>query len=185
MLRVIAGKYKRTNLKTLEGEDITRPTKDMVKEALFSSINIFSDTKFLDLFSGSGAIGIEALSRGASDVVFNDINKNAVRIIKDNLEKIHEDRIVYNDDYQTCLSKLENYHFDYVYCDPPYAFNSYEDLFYYIDKYRIVTKQGIIIIEVKKDTDLKETYLNMYRFKEKKYGITKLLYYKYERNDYD
>ena len=91
-MRIIAGKYKRTPLKTLEGEDITRPTRDMVKEALFSSIMIYSDTTLLDLFSGSGAIGLEALSRGAKDVTFNDVNKDAVRIIKENLKKVREER---------------------------------------------------------------------------------------------
>ena len=68
-MRVIAGKYKKTPIKTLEGEDITRPTRDMVKEALFSSITVDADTKFLDLFSGSGSIGLEALSRDAKEVL--------------------------------------------------------------------------------------------------------------------
>ena len=83
-MRIIAGKYKRTPILTLEGEDITRPTRDMVKEALFSTINIYSDTSFLDLFSGSGSIGLEALSRGAEKVVFNDCNEKAVKIIHKN-----------------------------------------------------------------------------------------------------
>ena len=92
-MRVIAGKYKRTPIKTLEGEDITRPTRDMVKEALFSSIQINNETRFLDLFSGSGSIGLEALSRDAKEVVFNDINKDAVKIINTNLEKVNENRM--------------------------------------------------------------------------------------------
>ena len=75
-MRVVAGKYKRSTLLTLDSL-ATRPTKDMVKEALFSSIYV-EDSLFLDLFSGSGSIGIEALSRGARDVVFNDLSKDAV-----------------------------------------------------------------------------------------------------------
>ena len=179
-MRVIAGKYKRTPIKTLEGEDITRPTKDMVKEALFSSIQIDSDSVFLDLFSGSGNIGLEALSRDAKEVVFNDINKDAVRIIKTNLEKVHEDRTVYNLDYQECLEKLNGSKFDYIYCDPPYKFMAYDDLFFYINKYSLLSKKGIIIIEARKDTDIKNQYLNYILFKEKKYGITKLYYFKKE-----
>ena len=91
-MRVVAGKYKRSTLLTLDSL-ATRPTKDMVKEALFSSIYV-EDSLFLDLFSGSGSIGIEALSRGARDVVFNDLSKDAVKIIKTNLSKFKEDDAV-------------------------------------------------------------------------------------------
>lgn len=179
-MRVIAGKYKKTPIKTLEGEDITRPTRDMVKEALFSSITVDADTKFLDLFSGSGSIGLEALSRDAKEVVFNDINKEAVKIINTNLSKVHEDRMVLNLDYQKCLEKLQGEKFDYIYCDPPYKFTSYEDLFFYINKYDVLDKKGIMIVEVNKQTDLKDSYLGINKYKEKKYGITKLLYYRKE-----
>ena len=180
-MRVIAGKYKRTPIKTLEGQDITRPTKDMVKEALFSSIQIYEDTSFLDLFSGSGAIGLEALSRGANNVIFNDINKEAVKIINTNLAKVNETRMVLNLDYQECCKRLEGETFDYIYCDPPYNFSSYEDLFFYINKYKLLAKKGIMIIEVRKDTDLNEEYLGIKLFKEKRYGINKLLYYRKEQ----
>lgn len=182
-MRIIAGKYKRTPIKTLPGEDITRPTKDMVKEALFSSIQITSDDEFLDLFSGTGAIGLEALSRGAKDCVFNDINKKATKIIKENLDKVKENRTLYNLDYQECIQKVEGRQFTYIYCDPPYAFNAYEDLFYYVDKYNVLSKKGIMIVEVRKDTDLKDTYLNFEKYKEKRYGISKLLYYRKENYD--
>ena len=180
-MRVIAGKYKRTPIKTLEGEDITRPTKDMVKEALFSSIQIYNDTKFLDLFSGTGSIGIEALSRGAEEVIFNDINKQAIKIINANLEKVHEDRMVLNLDYQECLKRLDGHTFDYIYCDPPYAFSAYEDIFFYVNKYNLLDKKGIMIMEVRKDTELNDDYLGIIKFKEKRYGINKLLYYRKEQ----
>ena len=177
-MRIIAGKYKRTPIKTLDGDDVTRPTRDMVKEALFSTIDIFSDTDFLDLFSGSGSIGLEAISRGANRVVFSDINKDAVKIIKSNLDKLYERREIYNLDYQECLKKLEGSKFDYIYSDPPYNFTAYEDIFYYVNKYDLLKSDGIMIMEVRKDTDLKEEYLNMNLYKEKRYGINKLLYYK-------
>ena len=179
-MRIIAGKYKRTPILTLEGEDITRPTRDMVKEALFSTINIYSDTSFLDLFSGSGSIGLEALSRGAEKVVFNDCNEKAVKIIHKNLDKIHESASVFNLDYQECLKQLEGTGFDYIFLDPPYDFLAYDEIFYYINKYNVLNDGGIIILEVRKDTNLKEQYLDLKQYKEKKYGITKLLYYKRE-----
>ena len=179
-MRVIAGKYKRTPIKTLDGEDITRPTRDFVKEALFTTISINNETVFLDLFAGSGAIGIEALSRGAKDVIFNDSNPKAVKIINQNLDKIHETRTVYNLDYIDCLKKVCELKFDYIYVDPPYAFLDYEEIFFYLNKYDLLNKQGIIIFEVKKDTMLKERYFNLVNYKEKKYGINKLLYYRQE-----
>jgi len=179
-MRVIAGKYKRTPIKTLEGEDITRPTRDMVKEALFSSIQIYEDTKFLDLFSGSGGIGIEALSRGAKEVIFNDLNKKAVKIIQTNLDKVHEDAMVLNLDYSECIKKLEGNKFDYIYSDPPYKFNAYEDIFFNVNKYGLLDRQGIIIMEVDKNTQLNDEYLGIKKYKEKVYGINKLLYYRKE-----
>ena len=177
-MRIIAGKYKRTPIFTLEGEDITRPTKDMVREALFSSITIYSDSSFLDLFAGSGAVGLEAISRGAERVVFNDLNKDAVRIIKKNLAKLSEEREVYNLDYQECLSRLEGNEFDYIYIDPPYRFMTYEDVFYYVSKYNVLKKAGIMIFEVEKNTKLNDEYLEFRQYKEKRYGINKLLYYR-------
>jgi len=178
MLRVIAGKYKRSNLNTLEGDDITRPTRDMVKEALFSSINLYEDDYFLDLFSGSGAIGIEALSRGVNNVYFNDVNKEAYKIIKSNLAKLKEDRMVYNLDYKDCLNKLKDIKFDYIYIDPPYKFNEYENIFSIVKCNAVLNDKGIMIVEVRKDTDLLEEYEGIKLYKEKRYGINKLLYYR-------
>ncbi len=178
-MRIVAGKYKRTPLKTIESLS-TRPTKDMVKEALFSSINIKDDTTFLDLFSGSGAIGIEALSRGANFVVFNDINKEAVKVIKDNLAKLKEDRTVYNLNYDVCLNRLIGNKFDYIFLDPPYAFKEYENCFKLIDEYKLLKDDGKIIVEVRKDVDLLDSINNFNKYKDKKYGISKLLYYRRE-----
>ena len=182
-MRIIAGKYKRTPLNTLEGEDITRPTKDMVREALFSSITVYSDTCFLDLFAGSGAIGLEALSRGAKEVVFNDISREAVRIIESNLAKVKENRPVLNLDYRECLRKLKGQSFDYIYCDPPYDFKEYGNIFACLEQYRLLNEKGIIIVETRKNTDLEESYPGFAKYKEKRYGISKLLYYRKEQNN--
>lgn len=175
-MRVIAGKYKRTILNTLEGND-TRPTKDMVKEALFSSIDIDETATFLDLFAGSGAIGIEAISRGSKRVIMNDINPKAVAIIKTNLAKIKERAIVYNLDWEACLSKLEGNQFDFIFLDPPYAFNEYTKLFDALVKFNILKKDAIIIWEVRKGTTIEE-HPNFRCIKEKNYGITQVSYYK-------
>ncbi len=178
-MRVVAGKYKRTPLKTIESLS-TRPTKDMVKEALFSSIYIDENTSFLDLFSGSGAIGIEALSRGAKEVYFNDLNKDAVKVIKENLSKLKENRIVYNLNYDSCLLKLKGEQFNYIFLDPPYAFKEYEVVFKLIDEYNLLKVDGKIIVEVKKDVELLDSMYQFNKYKEKKYGISKLIYYRRE-----
>ena len=174
-MRVVAGKYKRSTLLTLDSL-ATRPTKDMVKEALFSSIYV-EDSLFLDLFSGSGSIGIEALSRGAMDVVFNDLSKDAVKVIKTNLSKFKEDRRVYNLDYLSCLNRLED-KFDYIFVDPPYAFEEYERIFETIDSLNLYSNNCRIIGEVKKEKELADELFFFEKYKEKKYGISKLLYYR-------
>ena len=181
-MRVIAGKYRRTPLKTLEGTDITRPTRDMVKEALFSTIGFVEDKTFLDLFAGSGAIGIEALSRGARDVVFNDSNPKAVSIIKENLQKVKEERSVLNLDCRDCLRALKGRQFDFVYCDPPYAFDQQEQLFALLHEYDLLKEKAVVICEVEKNRELAEEMSDMFLYKERKYGINKLMYYQKKEN---
>lgn len=181
-MRVVAGKYRGTNLYTLEGNN-TRPTKDMVKEALFSSLMVMPDESFLDIFSGSGAIGIEAISRGLSDVIFNDYNRDACKIIEKNLDKIKVKKKVYNLDYKDLLNSLKT-SFDYIFADPPYAFEHYDELFELIQKNNLLNKKGIIVLEVKSDNKLKERFGAYLLYKERKYGISKLLYYRKEENQW-
>ena len=120
-MRVISGKNKGTKLYTLEGLN-TRPTLDRVKESLFNIINFdLPGCTFLDLFAGSGAIGIEAASRGAGKVIMCEKSKDAVKIINMNLEKTRlKDSIkLFNEDFEKCISKLEE-KIDIVFLDPPY-----------------------------------------------------------------
>ena len=175
-MRIISGKYKRTNLITLEGES-TRPTKDMIKEALFDTLQIQSGELLLDLFAGSGAIGIETISRGGK-AEFNDLNREAVKIIEANLDKIHEEAKVLNLNYDECLRMVRNQGFDYLFADPPYAFEEYENIFKLCGEYDVMNKNGIIILEVKADNNIKEEIENYKLFKDKKYGIARLLYYR-------
>ena len=95
-MRVIAGKYRHINLVAPSGTSVTRPTLDRIKEAMFNILNMYViDAVVVDLFSGSGALGIEALSRGASHVYFNDQDNNAQKSIKENLSKIKVDKSDY------------------------------------------------------------------------------------------
>lgn len=141
-MRVISGSARGTKLVTLEGND-TRPTLDRVKEALFNIIqNEICEANVLDLFSGSGALAIESLSRGAKYAVSTDSSKKAIEIIKLNAKKTHfEDKIeIINKDYKKALEQVQNTKFDIVFLDPPYKTNYGEDATRIIIENNILSK---------------------------------------------
>lgn len=161
-MRVISGAARGTTLHSIENLS-TRPTLDRVKESLFNIISekINEDTVALDLFSGSGAIGIEFLSRGAKEVVLCDNMKNAVNMINQNLKKtrLESKAKVISEDYVKALKylKIENYMFDIIYLDPPYKEDLAVKAIDYIDKLGLLKEDGIIIIETdEKDRDVEE-----------------------------
>lgn len=159
-MRIISGTMRGTKLYTLEGLN-TRPTLDRVKEALFSKINYdLQDATILDLFSGSGALALESLSRGAKLSVICDSSHEAIKIIKQNIEKTRtQDRtIVLNCDYNKALEKVENekMQFDIIFLDPPYKTDFAEDAAKRIIEKNLIKKDGTIILE----TDTKEKVLN-------------------------
>ena len=172
-MRIIAGDKKGLRLKTLEGDN-TRPTKDMVKEALFSSLGSLTGKRFLDLFAGSGAIGLEAKSRGASRVVLCDHHPKAISIIKENLKLTGFAVELYELDYQKVLSKLED-PFDIIYLDPPYRFDKQEELMTRLS--HITNRETILVWEVEVKRELLDRYGDFIKYKEHRYGITKLVYY--------
>ena len=148
-MRIISGKARGTKLYTLEGEN-TRPTLDRVKESIFSIIQSeIEGAKILDLFAGSGAIGLEFLSRGAEKAVLCDNSKEAINIIKKNIEKTHMEKqaSLINADFENCLEKLKNEQFDIIYLDPPYATDYIYKAIQNIIKLNIVTEESLIIIE--------------------------------------
>lgn len=155
-MRVIAGKARRIQLKTLDGLD-TRPTTDRIKETLFNMIaHGLCDASFLDLFAGSGAIGIEALSRGVKEAVFVEQNPKAVTCIKENLKNtgFTGQAEVFSMDVQNALSRLEgNRTFDYVFMDPPYNQLLEKQVLTYLAKSRILNKGALIIVEASMETD--------------------------------
>lgn len=177
-MRVIAGKAKRLNLKTIEGLD-TRPTTDRIKETLFNMINVqLADCDFLDLFSGSGAIGIEALSRGAKSAVFVENNRSALNCIKENLRttKLGEDAVVLALDVLSAIRTLEiqGRVFDVVFMDPPYNLLLEKQVLEALQFSNIIYYNTIIIVEASIDTEfdfLENTKFRIY--KEKKYKTNK------------
>lgn len=166
-MRVISGRARGTILHSIENLS-TRPTLDRVKESLFNIINpkISENTICLDLFSGSGAIGIEFLSRGAKEVLFCDKSKEAVNMIKQNLIKTRllDKATVIEKDYVQCLQYLKdiNKKFNIIYIDPPYAADISVLAIKYIDKFNLLENDGIIIIETdEKERELKEIENNI------------------------
>ncbi len=148
-MRIISGKARGTKLYTLEGTN-TRPTLDRVKESIFNIIqNEIEDATVLDLFAGSGAIGLECLSRGAKRAVLCDKSKEAVQIIKRNVEKTHMEECtkIVNTDFETCLEKLKTEQFDIIYIDPPYATDYISKSLKKIKELGISKKESTVIIE--------------------------------------
>lgn len=155
-MRVIAGSARRIPLKTVEGMS-TRPTTDRIKETLFNMLQYdLADCCFLDLFAGSGAIGIEALSRGADTAVFVEQNEQALACIRDNLKatKLEDRAVVMHCDALSALGRLEGkYRFDYIFMDPPYDQLLERRMLEYLADSRMIDKQSTIIIEASLDTD--------------------------------
>ena len=181
-MRVISGNLRGTKLYTLEGLD-TRPTLDRVKESLFNIINFdLKDSAFLDLFAGSGAIGIEAKSRGANKVVMCEKSRDAVKIINKNLEKTRlENEIkLYNMDFEKCIQNELNEKFDIIYLDPPYKTDyAYKAAKQILEK-QLLNKDGIIILETDIEQIVEKQFenLNLEAINKKKYGRACLLFYK-------
>ena len=152
-MRIIGGLARGTKLYTLEGKD-TRPTLDRVRESLFNILqNEIKDSKLLDLFSGSGAIGLESISRGAKKAILCDKNKQAIQIINKNVEKlwVKEKVEVLCTDYEKYLNSTKE-QFEYIYIDPPYNTNYISNSIQIINDKNLLTENGIIIAE----TDEKE-----------------------------
>ena len=155
-MRVIAGTAKRLQLKTLDGFD-TRPTTDRIKETLFNMLTPYiSGSTFLDLFAGSGGIGIEALSRGAKEAVFVEKNAKAMACVKENLQytKLANKAATLTTDVITALHKLNgDIQFDYIFMDPPYNQELERKVLEYLADSELMTEDCVIIVEASKETN--------------------------------
>jgi len=155
-MRVIAGSAKRLQLKTVPGLD-TRPIADRVKETLFNMISAdVVDGFFLDLFAGSGGVGIEALSRGAKEAIFVDNNAQAIACIRDNLEhtKLEKKGFVIQQDVLQALGKLagQEKRFDTIYMDPPYNLGIEKQVLSSLSKSKLIHRDTLIIVEASYET---------------------------------
>ncbi|WP_330404487.1 16S rRNA (guanine(966)-N(2))-methyltransferase RsmD [Vallitalea okinawensis] len=177
-LRVISGTAKSIQLVTPEGNK-TRPTTDRIKETLFNMINFdLPGATFLDLFSGSGAMGIEALSRGAKKVVFIDNHHEALACIQQNLNKtkLFDKATVVQGDVVNKLQYLgdQGENFDIIFMDPPYKSDLIDQSLSLIRDNHLLNDQGFIIVEHSSEDFISEEGFNIY--KEKKYKTTTMTF---------
>jgi len=184
VLRIIAGKYRGIKLDEV-ANDSTRPTTDKNKEMLFNVLGQFFEGGIaLDLFSGSGALGIECLSRGMDKVTFVDSNIDAIQIIKKNLSKLNElsdisAKVVKADAIQFIRASVDQ-KYDLIVADPPYLLEVYESLLQLISEQEILHVGGILVLEADKTRAITQVPDNLKLIKEKVSGNTKFFIYERE-----
>lgn len=184
-MRIIGGKAKGTKLYTLEGKN-TRPTLDRVRESLFNILQFkIPNSIFLDLFSGSGACGIEAVSRGAKKCILCDQSKQAIEVIQKNIEKTHtkEQIELYQTSYEELLETKIKEKMDIIFIDPPYQTNfAYKAVEIILDK-DFIKEDSIIIIETDQEKQVKEqiSKLRIEIIDQRKYGRAHLIFLSQKR----
>lgn len=182
-MRIISGERRGLKLYSLEG-DQTRPTLDRVKESLFNILDSkqINYENVLDLFSGSGALGIETLSRGANKVVFCDKSKLSIEVIKKNLDKAKylDKSDILNEDYIISLEKLNNKQkkFDIIFLDPPYNMGMGIKAIELISQYNMLKDNGIIVLETN-DEEYIQKKIGIYEIVDiRKYGKVRVYLFK-------
>lgn len=179
-LRVISGSAKGIRLKTVPGKS-TRPITDLVKEALFNILgNEVLDIQILDLFGGTGAVGIEALSRGAAGATFLETNWQAVRIIQQNLEatQLSDKAVVVHQDAFKFLASPEPKSFDLIYIAPPQYKAMWQKAMLLLDQNpKLLSDNGQIIVQINPLEWVDEHYVHFNEFDRRKYGDTLLVFF--------
>lgn len=180
-MRVITGSARGRRLKTPENYDI-RPTTDKVKESLFSILQFdIEGRRVLDLFAGTGQLGIECLSRGAAEATFVDQDRNALRIVKENLKSCGLAAQIVQSDALRFLERGGVY--DLIFIDPPYDSALYEPVLEYINAVDKLSDGGIIVCEARRERELPEMRAPYFKGREYVYGKVKLCLYKKERTE--
>ena len=183
-MRIIAGNYRSRVLKTLQGDN-TRPTTDKVREAVFSRLGPYFDRgRILDLFAGSGAVALEAVSRGYDEAIMCDKSREAVNVIKQNISNLKCEKFctVWQCDYKVAMKRCRELEkqFDMIYVDPPYKLQLGNEILRLIDEYDLLKETGIVVIETEIQEDI-EIEKPFELDKEARYGITKITYVRKER----
>ena len=182
-MRIIGGKYRSRILSDFAGDEV-RPTSDRVKESLFNILSLkLYGARVLDLFSGSGALGLECLSRGAKEVAFNDCAKASLAILKKNLAALKissdgEEAKLSCQDYLICLES-QRAPFDIIFIDPPYRFDYGIKALEKIAQKGLLTENGIAVYE--RDRPFEGEIAGLEKYDERKYGKTYLTFFRKEK----
>lgn len=181
-MRIIAGKFKNRRLNTFEISS-TRPTSDLIRGAVFNSIGYkIEDALFLDLFAGSGAMGLEAISRNAKKSFFCDKNKQCTELIKNNAKLLNINNFeILNKDYLTALNHFKNIGiaFDIIYLDPPYMSNFAENAIKFVCENCLLKEDGLLLWE--HDNSKNDTIKSLGLDSTKKYGSKFVSKFNYEQ----
>ena len=170
-MRVIAGIYRHRLLSYPENDPSIRPTKDRIREAFFSSLGDISNKTFLDLYAGSGSMGIEAISRGASKATFVDNSDKALNYVKTNLKSLgveNAEVLKLSDIQALALFHDRKEKFDIIYIDPPYETGSYEEVISYIFENDLLSNNGVLAFESNRVVEVNPLWYN--KKKEYHYG---------------
>ncbi len=180
-MRIVAGKFRHRVIDMCNLET-TRETQDSVREAIFNMIGPYFDGGIcLDLFAGSGAMALEAYSRGMDKIYLNDLNNKALDVCKKNSSKLGiSDAYFYNLDYVDFLNKID-VKFDLIILDPPYKMNDIDNIINETKK--VLNTKGLIVFEMAKESKYKEDYDGLRLIKNKTYGIKRVLVFKGESNE--
>lgn len=168
-MKINSGKFK---YRKIEVPETTRPTTEKVREAVFSMlIGRVEGATVLDLFAGSGSLGLEALSRGAEHCVFNEGDRKNYKILKNNVENCKAEDIssIYNNDFRKALV-LANREFDIIFVDPPYREGYYGEVFELIEEYGLLADDGVVVVEHLNDNQLSDNVSGFVKTKGKRYG---------------
>lgn len=177
-MRIIAGDYKGRVLCS-PGDRRVRPTSDKVKEALFSIIGYkIIDSVCMDLFAGTGNLGLEALSRGAKKCYFADHSGESIKIIKENIKicRGEDYSVVIHGDYKKVLSNVSE-KMDIIFLDPPYEKDMFEDIMIHIRENDILSEKGFLVCEHSNDVAMPEEISGYCKTKERRYGKVVLSFY--------
>ncbi len=176
-MRIIAGKHRGRVLAGFQGEDI-RPTSDRVKESLFQILSPrLQGARVLDLFTGSGALGLEALSRGARYVVFNDVSRESIALAKKNLAALKEEGEIHCRDYADCLMTVSG-KFDLIFSDPPYRENYTQKILQIVSERDLLTEGGLVVSESEREETAPAGWI---RADLRSYGRTKIAMFQRSR----
>ncbi|QIK70321.1 16S rRNA (guanine(966)-N(2))-methyltransferase RsmD [Erysipelothrix sp. HDW6C] len=177
-MRIVAGTHGSRALKTLKG-NTTRPTSDKIRGAIFSKIGPYFDGgRFLDVFGGSGAMSLEAISRGMEQAVVFEKDNRAAKIIMENVMMLNEaDKVVVKrGDAKTLVNQVQG-PFEIVFMDPPYAYPDIVAIAQQIVNHELLSPSGLLILETDSHVDIPETLHTWSRYDRKEYGATTLHYY--------